>query len=65
MRLGIVEMPKRSGLVYRALQDIKPGHSEGIGERMTGMRDSWAEGGGSASRERLKTRKPAISGLVH
>jgi len=36
MRLGIVEMPKRSGLVYRALQDIKPGHSEGIGQRMTG-----------------------------
>lgn len=46
MRLGIVEMPKRSGLVYRALQDIKPGHSEGIGQRMTGMRDSWGEGGG-------------------
>jgi hypothetical protein len=37
MRLGIGEMPKRSSLVYRALQDITPGHSEGIGQRMTGI----------------------------
>lgn len=31
MRLGIVEMPKRSGLVYRALQDINPDTAKASG----------------------------------